>query len=213
MKTATTLTLAATLLLAAAPAMAKDEGHGLSKTDQQFIKEASMGNMAEVHLGAVAAAKGTTPAIREFGRWMISTHSFANRELATIVERIHGEKPPLNLGKDAEETMAKLEKLQGKDFDKAYLQAMEKDHEEDVVKISAEAKNGDDYLVKTFAANLVPAVKEHLAQIKLLMADMNGSGEESAAKNADMKAASGGMTGPAHKTTSEAEKVRAQHTN
>ena len=118
---------------------------------------------------------------------MISTHSFANRELATIVQRMHGEKPPLDLGNDAQESMAKLEGLHGKEFDKAYLQIMEKDHEKDVEAMSAEAKNGDDYLVKTFAANVVPAVKEHLAQIKLLIADMNGSGQENAAKDADMR--------------------------
>lgn len=212
MKTATAIALA-TALLSAAPALAKDEEHGLSKTDQRFVEQASKGNMTEVHLGALAAAQGTTPAIREFGRWMISTHSFANRELATIVGRMHGENPPSDLGNNAQESMAKLEGLHGKEFDKAYLQIMEEDHEKDVETMSAEAKNGDDYLVKTFAANVVPAVKEHLAQIKLLIADMNGSGQESAAKDADMKAASGGMTGPAQKPTGEAETVRKQHAN
>ena len=212
MRTTTALTLVATLLVAA-PAFAKEGPHGLSDTDQQFINGASMGNVGEVHLGAVAAARGTTPAIREFARWMISTHSFANRELATIVERLHGDKPSIALDAKTEATMKKLQNLQGEAFDTAYLQAAEKDHEEAVGKVEAEAEHGDDYLVKTFAANFAPAVKEHLAQVKSLIADMNKENEKGAAKNADMKAASGGMTGPSHKTTSEAEKVREQHTN
>lgn len=199
------------LTIMATSGFAKEEK--LSKTDQTFLKELATGNMGEVHLGAVAASNGSNPAVREFGRWMVSTHSFANRELATIVERMHGEKLPENLDAKTEALMKKLETLKGADFDAAYLHAMEEDHEEDVKKIEAEAKSGGDYLVKTFARNFAPAVKEHLAQVKLLIADMNNGDVASAAKNADMKAPSGGMTGPAHETTDKAKMIRQQHTD
>lgn len=210
MKTVTITIALSAALFAAAPAFAKEETHSLSKADQQFLKESAMGNLAEAHLGALAVAQGTTPAIREFGRWMISTHSFANRELTTIVERLHGEKPPMKVEAKSEETMGKLQTLKGKEFDKAYLDAMKQDHEEDAKKIAAEAKDGKDYLVKSFAANFEPTVKEHLAQIKVLIADVNGENSAGAEKNADMKAAVGGMSGTPKGNTDQAKKIEDQ---
>lgn len=210
MKSTTILALAAALSTAA-PAMAKEDAHGLSRADQTFLEEATMGNMAEVNLGTLAVAKGTTPTIREFGRWMISTHSFANRELTTITARMHGENTPVKPNPKIEELMGKLQNMTGKEFDKAYLEALKQDHEEAVQKIAAEAKDGKDYLVKSFAANFEPAVKEHLAQVDVLLADLDGKDSHGAEKGADMKAAVGGMIGTPKGHTDQAKEIEKQH--
>ncbi len=208
--TSTTILVLAAALAAAAPAMAKDT-HGLNQADQTFLKDAAMGNMAEVNLGTLAVAKGSTPAVREFGRWMISTHSFANRELTTITERMHGENPPVKADPKTEEIMGRLQNLSGKAFDKAYLEALKADHQDAVKKIAAEAKDGGDFLVKSFAANFEPAVKEHLAQVDVLLADLDGKDSHGAEKGADMKAAVGGMTGTPKGHTDQAKKIEEQH--
>ncbi len=206
MKSASILALGAALL--AAPAMAKEGAQGLSQADKQFVQESAMGNTAEVHLGALAVAQGTTPAIREFGRWMISTHSFANRELTTIVERVHGETPAPKLSPKTEDLMGKLQNLQGPAFDKAYLEAMKEDHEDGAKKVTAEVRDGKDYLVKTFAANLEPAIKEHLAQVEVLMTEMNSKDAGAAEKKADMKAEVGGLTGTPKGNTDQAKTIQ-----
>ncbi len=209
MKFKTIPTLAAALLAVAAPALAKEDA--LGQADKQFLKEAAMGNTAEVHLGALAVAQGSTPAIREFGRWMISTHSFANRELTTIVERMHGDKTLPKLETKTEDLVSKLQSLKGKDFDKAYLEAMQQDHEQDAKTVAAETRDGKDYLVKTFAANLEPTIKEHLAQVKVLLADADGEDSSGAERGANMKAAVGGMSGTPKGHTDPAKTIEEQH--
>ncbi len=213
MKTATLLTLAAALL-ATAPALAKDGAHGLSQADQQFLQESATGDLAESDLGTLAASKGSTPAVREFARWMMSTHGFAGRELTTISQKMHGETLPSKPEPKAEvkELMGKLQNLSGAEFDKAYLQAIVQDHEKAARMTDAEAKDGQDYLIKSFAANFAPAIKEHLAQAKLLMADIKNEGGNSGAESdANMKAAVGGVSGPAKGNDAQAKTVQKQH--
>lgn len=212
MKTATLVTLAATLL-AAAPALAK-ESHGLSQADQRFIQESAKGNLAESDLGTLAAAKGSTPAVREFARWMMSTHGFAGRELTTIAQKMHGEALPSKPEADAKtkELMGKLQNLTGTEFDKAYLQAIVQEHDEAAKMLDTEARDGQDYLIKSFAANFAPAVKEHLAQAKLLMDDGKNEGRSSASESdANMKAAVGGVSGTPKGNDGQAKTIQKQH--
>lgn len=211
MKTATLLTLAATLL-ASAPALAKEGS--LSQADQQFLTQSLKGDLAESDLGTLAASKGSTPAVREFARWMMSTHGFAGRELTTIAQKMHRETPPSKPEADAKtkELMGKLQNLKGLEFDKAYLQAIVQGHEQAAKMNEAEAKDGQDYLVKSFAANFAPTVKEHLAEAKLLMDAMNNQGASGGAEaDANMKAAVGGVSGPAKGNDAEAKAVQKQH--
>lgn len=211
MKNATLLTLAATLL-ASAPALAKEGS--LSQADQQFLTQSLKGDLAESDLGTLAASKGSTPAVREFARWMMSTHGFAGRELTTIAQKMHRETPPSKPEADAKtkELMGKLQNLKGLEFDKAYLQAIVQGHEQAAKMNEAEAKDGQDYLVKSFAANFAPTVKEHLAEAKLLMDAMNNQGASGGAEaDANMKAAVGGVSGPAKGNDAQAKAVQKQH--
>ena len=204
----------AAALLAAAPSLAKEQAsqdHDLNSTDRAFLKEAAMDNLAEVHLGILAVSHGSTPAVREFGRWMISTHSFANRELTSIAERLHDKTPPLQTDAKVQDTMGKLQNLKGVECDKAYLKASAADHEEAEKKLNGEAKNGEAPLVKGYAANFLPTVGEHLAQVKLLMADANGGDTKGAENDANMKAGAGGMGGTPQGNDQQAKKIQNQH--
>jgi putative membrane protein len=58
--------------------------------------------------------------------------------------------------------MAKLEKLQGAAFDKAYMDDMVKDHKKDVKDFQKQSKSAKDPEVKNFAAQTLPTLQEHL---------------------------------------------------
>lgn len=185
------LSTAFALAITAAPALAAGDAHGLSQADQHFLNEASAGNLAEIHLGSLASSKGTTPAIREFGRWMESAHSFASRELSTITERMHGEAAPPKLEAAAAQAMGRLEGLSGERFDAAVLDTMIADHKKDLEGFGQEASGGGDFLVKSFAKNMVPAIREHLAEAESLRAGL--SGRSAAEGKAERDAARGGV--------------------
>jgi putative membrane protein len=58
--------------------------------------------------------------------------------------------------------MNRLSKLSGAQFDRAYMQDMVKDHEEDVAEFQREANNGSDPDVKAFAGKTLPTLQSHL---------------------------------------------------
>jgi putative membrane protein len=54
------------------------------------------------------------------------------------------------------------------DFDRAYLDAMVKEHKKDVSAFDKEAKSGKDDDLKAFAAQTTPTLKSHLQQAEEL---------------------------------------------
>jgi putative membrane protein len=65
-----------------------------------------------------------------------------------------------------------MKKLNDANFDKEYVDAMVKDHEEDLTAFQGEAKNGSDAEVKAFAAKTSEMIKKHLAMVKAAQTKM-----------------------------------------
>lgn len=167
-----TLFAAAISIVLAAPAWAQGAGGSLNQTDQDFVREASQGSAAEVATGKLASQKGHHEEVKMFGRWMASSHGFAGRELASIVERTHGQAPSTQLPPDAQQMATKLQGLSGDAFDRAYLQGMVEDHQKDLQEFQHASQNVQDPLLKTFAQNMVPVIQEHLQQAQDLQQDL-----------------------------------------
>jgi putative membrane protein len=60
----------------------------------------------------------------------------------------------------------KLQGMSGSDFDKAYMEAMVKDHQKDIDEFQREADSGKDADVKSFASETLPTLREHLQMAK-----------------------------------------------
>ena len=141
---------------------------GLNDQDRMFIRQAGGGNLAEMKLGQLAMEKATRPAVKEFGRWMMTDHGFANIRLAAIAERI-GEagfqpKPTMQ----DRHMQQKLQGLNREQFDRQYTQMMVRDHKETIPKFRKEEQDGQNRLLRTYAHNLLPVLHQHLAEAEQL---------------------------------------------
>ena len=150
------VTLAAATLLAATPAFAQD-----ARSSQEFLKEAIQGNNAEVEMGKLAAARGGSKEVRDFGKMLSTDHAKAGAEARKVAKQIKLT-PPTGIPPEAQETKAKLEKLRGAEFDKEFAVAMVEDHEKDIAAYTEQATNGDDNRVKGMATKQLPTLKKHL---------------------------------------------------
>src|SRR5687768_18312704 len=56
-------------------------------SDRKFMTDAAADGMAEVALGKLAAEKGSTQAVKEFGKMMVDDHTKANAELKSLAEK------------------------------------------------------------------------------------------------------------------------------
>ncbi|HLH04344.1 MAG TPA: DUF4142 domain-containing protein [Bryobacteraceae bacterium] len=129
--------------------------------DKKFAKDAAMGGLEEVELGKLAAQKGSSDAVKQFGQKMVDDHTKANDQLKEIASKEQIEIPTALDAKHQKE-VDKLSALSGDKFDKEYSKNMLKDHRKDVSEFQMEAQNGQDPNIKQFAASTLPTLQEHL---------------------------------------------------
>jgi putative membrane protein len=158
--------------LAAAPAFASGLQNGTAAkpdqaekakpvADHAFVTDAAKGGMAEVELGKLAAEKGSSAQVKQFGQRMVDDHSKANDELKALAAKKNIALPTDIDAKD-KELHSRLSKLSGAEFDRVYMQAMLKDHRKDVNEFKKESTSGKDPDVKQFAAKTLPTLEDHL---------------------------------------------------
>jgi putative membrane protein len=140
---------------------------GMTAADASFMKKAADGGMAEVELGKLAAEKGSSQEVKDFGQRMVDDHGKANEQLKQLASQKHVDLPQQPSSKHAA-TKAKLEKLSGQDFDKVYVAEMVKDHKQDVAEFQRESKSAHDDDLKSFASQTLPTLQDHLKQIQNL---------------------------------------------
>lgn len=140
-------------------------GSGAMAADHKFAMEAAMGGLMEVELGRLAAQKGASDEVRQFGQRMVDDHSKANEELTRVVSS-KGMTPPAALDAKHQAEMQKLSALSGEKFDKEYVKMMVKDHKKDVAEFQKEAARGTDADIKAFASSTLPTLQEHLQMIQ-----------------------------------------------
>lgn len=136
-------------------------GGKIAAEDATFMKEAAVGGMAEVQLGKLAAEKGSSEHVKEFGQRMQKDHSKANENLKNIAAK-KGVQLPTALEGKHKSAMDRLSKLSGDEFDREYMRAMIDDHKETLEKFQREADKGKDPDVKKFASEQLPILKKHL---------------------------------------------------
>ncbi len=132
-----------------------------SGADHTFVMKAAEGGLAEVELGKLATGKATNDQVKQFAQKMVDDHSKANDELKSLAQS-KNITLPTDLNSKDKALHDRLSKLSGPEFDRAYMQAMLKDHHEDVTEFRTESKSGSDPDVKQWAAKTLPTLESHL---------------------------------------------------
>jgi putative membrane protein len=139
-------------------------GIAVTNDDAKFATAAANGGMAEVALGKLALTKTSDAAIKDFAAMMVTDHGKANTELMGIA-KTKNITLPTEPDSSHIKKMNELSKLTGKDFDKAYVDAMVDGHKKTLDLMNDEAKDGKDADLKAFAAKTAPTVKMHYEMV------------------------------------------------
>ncbi len=140
-------------------------GGAVTKIDTGFVHKAASGGLTEVALGKLAQQKGLSDAVKNFGKMMVMDHSKANDTLAALAQakKILIPNAP-DPGHQA--TIDKLMKLDGADFDRAYMADMVDDHKNDIKSFEFASKNCKDPDIRAFAQKTLPVLRKHLEAAK-----------------------------------------------
>ena len=115
-----TLTLAA--LVALAPAVRADDSCSCSLGDEYFAMRAYADGMAEVAKSKLACEKASDSGIKAFAEKMVKDHTECNEKLAELARK-KGITLPTAMDPIHAVAIARLGKMSGTDFDKAFMMA------------------------------------------------------------------------------------------
>jgi putative membrane protein len=140
--------------------------------DKAFVRKALEGGMAEVQMGQIAAEKGSSDDVKQFGQKMVTDHTQLGDQMKQVAQQI-GVTPPTGLSKKDKEEVAKLQTLSGAEFDNAYIMAMVKDHKKDAEDFKSEAQQTQNPTVKQAADQGSQVIDQHLDMIEKIAQSHN----------------------------------------
>jgi putative membrane protein len=144
--------------------MAPPDG-GTQMQDKMFLQKASEGGMAEVQLGKLAAEKGNSSEVKQFGQKMVEDHTRLNEQLKPIADTF-GVSAPKHLNKADQAEYDKLSGLSGDAFDQEYITDMVKDHRKDLHEFRREETATSNPELKQAVGQAEQVISQHLSMIQ-----------------------------------------------
>ena len=141
--------------------------------DQAFVSKAMEGGIAEVELGKLAADKSQSQDVRQFAQKMVNDHSQMGDKWFKPVATQLGVSEPKGPSKKDKKLIERLQGLSGQQFDAEYIQAMVKDHKEDLKEFQNESQAAQDPNVKQIAEQGSKVISQHLQMIEQIAQNHN----------------------------------------
>jgi len=165
-----------------------------SMADKKFVKTAMQGSMAEIKLGQLAAQKGGSEDVKQFGQRMVDDHTKLSEQMKPVASQL-GVTPPDDLGMMHKGIEKKLQGKTGAEFDKTYMQAMVKDHQKDLSEFRKEASSGKSQAVKDAASQGAQVIEEHLKMAQQIAQKVGASGGNGSDTTSSGGSSNGGSSG------------------
>jgi putative membrane protein len=163
----------AALLVAAAFSVQAQQG----PSDPQIAAIVVTANQVDIDAGKLAKSRSNNKEIDNFAQQMITDHTAVNKQATDLVRKLKVKPEPndtsRNLQKGGDENIAKLKKLKGAEFDKAYVDQEVSYHQAVLDAIDKtlvpSAKNAE---LKALLVKVRPAIAAHLDHAKHLQAQL-----------------------------------------
>lgn len=128
--------------------------------DSAFVMKAAVGGMLEVESGNVALQNSTNERVKAFANTLVTDHTKANGELMGYAAE-HGMTLPTSLPAKEQMHIDGMKKMQGKAFDKHFIDMMLTDHKNDISEFEKQAVSTSEAGLKAFAERTLPTLKAH----------------------------------------------------
>jgi putative membrane protein len=132
---------------------------------QSFIERAAEGQQVEIALGQLAAERAGDEQVKQFGAQMVEDHHKANQEIEQLASK-EGVQLPMHLTGKHKNKKEKISQLSGKEFDRAYMTYMLRDHAKDLKEFERGAQALKNPQVQQWAEGTLPVLKQHLQKAR-----------------------------------------------
>jgi putative membrane protein len=141
----------------------KDNHNNYMMDDQDFVTQASSGNMFEIAAGNLAVNTSTDADVKAFGNHMITDHGQTAIEMSALANS-KGWTIPSSMSQKHQNDLSTLASLSGTAFNKQFAAMMVTSHQETIDLFERAAGNTGvrDAELRGFASGKLPHLKEHL---------------------------------------------------
>lgn len=132
--------------------------------DKDFIAKSSLDSLTEINYAKLALQKSQDKNVREFAQKMITDHEKLILSMKPFAQKYNVSVPSSpKLADDAKYT--ELKTMSGTSFDRSYVEAMVKDHHDDLQKFMDEEAQTSDPALKAAVAKGETVIREHTEMI------------------------------------------------
>ena len=128
--------------------------------DPSFMLTAASSNMLEIQLGQLAAQRANHADVKKFGQMMVDHHGKATQDWQAVAR-------PLSIAMPAalmpvhQAMLERVSGKSGKEFDEAYMDAMETAHKLDIAMFEVKSKGAQTPAIQAFATKTLPMLRSH----------------------------------------------------
>jgi len=140
-----------------------------SSLDTEFITKAAQSDMTEIQTSQLALQKSRNKSVRDFAQQMIQQHTQSSRQLKPIAQSKRVTLPT-SIGPENTALLESLRKVNGSQFDQAYMQGQVQAHTRTQAEYQKYLDQGQDPQLKAFASKIAPVVAQHLQMAQKMVA-------------------------------------------
>lgn len=178
MKTLSALTVISLTLALSGTLFAAANSSESPPNDAQIAMIAVVADQVDIDVGKLATEKASDPKVKEFGELMVRDHTSVNQQASALAKKLNltpeSSATSKALREGGDKNLAKLQKMSGAAFDKAYVDHEVAYHEQvlDAVDktLIPNAKNAE---LKQLLESARPVFVSHLEHAKKLQASMH----------------------------------------
>jgi putative membrane protein len=161
--------------------------------DQHFAREVAQANLFEIQAAQLAEQRVQSQDVKQFAQTIVQDHQQANQKLQQIAQS-KGIDLPKDLDEVHQAKLQKMQKLQGKHFEKHFVYGMVAGHVMAVLEFRDASQELQDKDLKQFATQTLPKLQHHLQMAERLAgwneampasATEHGTGTHSGATSGD----------------------------
>jgi putative membrane protein len=139
---------------------------GAALPAQQFADTIVGSDMFEIQSGKLAEAMGSTPAVKDFGKMLVTDHTKSSTMFKAAAKKTSPVVSlPMILPADLKSKMDALKAAKGADFDKLFVSQQTEGHQN---ALKAYSSGGDQASLKEFATTATPVVQGHLTKLEAM---------------------------------------------
>jgi len=135
-----------------------------TSSDKTFVKDSLEGDLAEVNFAKLALQKSQDKNVRAFATKMIHDHEMLITDMKPVAKEL-GVRVPSSAPLSAHAKYMELKTKSGTDFDRAYVEAMVKDHHDDLQEFLNEENKATNPQLKAAVQSGESVIREHTVLI------------------------------------------------